>query len=125
MSDYIDRSMTLKAIKESVCDVFNIASNAGRMYQKIKQIVETVPAADVAPEEESGSFQNGIATKNPYWERITEISNRQRKKGMETYGQGLEDNRMSVMTRLEYLEEELIDAMYYLEWIKDVLNGTK
>lgn len=49
MDDYIDRSMTLKAIKESVCDVFNIASNAGRMYQKIKQIVETVPAADVAP----------------------------------------------------------------------------
>ena len=30
---------------------------------------------------------------NPYWERITEISNRQREKGIKTYGQGLEQDK--------------------------------
>lgn len=49
MAEYIDRSKTLNAIKGSVSEVFNIASNAGRMYQKITEIVESVPAADVAP----------------------------------------------------------------------------
>ena len=46
---YISREKTLKEIKGSVSEVFNIASNAGRMYQKITEIVESVPAADVAP----------------------------------------------------------------------------
>lgn len=72
---------------------------------------------------ESSSFQNGIATKNPYWERITELSNRQRKKGMETYGQGLEDNHWPMLKRLQYLEEEMIDALMYIEWIKDMMTG--
>ena len=27
---------------------------------------------------------------NPYWERITKMSDRQREKGIRTYGQGLE-----------------------------------
>lgn len=49
MAEYIDRAVTLKSIKGSVSDVFNIASDAGHMYQKIKQIVEMVPASDVAP----------------------------------------------------------------------------
>ena len=49
MEEYISRAKTLKVIKGSVSEVFNIASNAGRMYQKITEIVESVPAADVAP----------------------------------------------------------------------------
>lgn len=49
MEEYISRAKTLKAIKGSVSEVFNIASNAGRMHQKITEIVESVPAADVAP----------------------------------------------------------------------------
>ena len=49
MEEYISRTKTLKAIKGSISEVFNIASNAGRMHQKITEIVESVPAADVAP----------------------------------------------------------------------------
>lgn len=49
MAEYIDRAKTLNAIKGSVSEVFNIASNAGRMYQKITEIVKSVPATDVAP----------------------------------------------------------------------------
>lgn len=55
---------------------------------------------------------------NPYWERICKLSERQRAKGMETYGQGLEMNPLSIEERLTYLEEELIDSLMYIEHIK-------
>ena len=58
---------------------------------------------------------------NPYWERICKLSERQRAKGMETYGQGLESNPAAIVTRIEYLEEELIDGLMYCEWLKDKL----
>ena len=57
-------------------------------------------------------------SENPYWERICKLSERQRRKGMETYGQGLECNPMGVKMRLEFLEEELIDGLMYIEHIK-------
>ena len=59
---------------------------------------------------------------NPYWQRITAIAERQRKKGIDTYGQGLEDNTAAMLTRIEYLEEELVDGLMYCEWIKDALE---
>lgn len=60
--------------------------------------------------------------KNPYWERICKLSERQRAKGMETYGQGLESNPAAIVSRIEYLQEELVDALMYCEWIKDKLK---
>ena len=60
---------------------------------------------------------------NPYWENIEAIAARQRKKGIDTYGQGLEENPADMVTRLTYLEEELIDALMYCEWIKEKLGG--
>jgi hypothetical protein len=62
---------------------------------------------------------------NPYWERICKLSERQRAKGMETYGQGLEMNPADIIRRLEHLQEELVDSLYYLEWIKDGLMEEK
>lgn len=62
---------------------------------------------------------------NSYWERISAISERQRAKGIETYGQGLESNPAAIMTRLTYLEEELIDGLMYIEWIKDKIKGSE
>ena len=59
---------------------------------------------------------------NPYWDRITELANKQRKKGIETYGQGIEDNKLTVEERIRYIEEELIDALMYLEWLKEGLH---
>ena len=59
---------------------------------------------------------------NPYWERICKLSERQRAKGMKTYGQGLEDNPLSILERLTYLEEELIDGLMYIEHIKAYLE---
>ena len=60
-------------------------------------------------------------TANPYWERITATAERQRGKGIREYGQGLEANPADIVTRLNYLEEELIDALMYIEWAKDYI----
>ena len=63
----------------------------------------------------------GECDENPYWERICKLSDAQRKKGMETYGQGLESNPAAILKRIEHLQEELVDALYYCEWLKDKL----
>lgn len=59
---------------------------------------------------------------NPYWKNICAIAEKQRAKGMKTYGTGIEDNPADIITRIEYLEEELVDALMYCEWIKDYLG---
>lgn len=62
---------------------------------------------------------------NPYQNNICDIAERQRKKGMETYGKGLEDNKADIIARIEHLEEELVDALMYCEWIKDQMGGAE
>lgn len=60
---------------------------------------------------------------NPYWDHITEMADRQRAKGISTYGQGLElFNTPNAVQRIEYIQEELIDALMYLEWAKEKLK---
>ncbi len=59
---------------------------------------------------------------NPYWENICAIANKQRDKGMKTYGTGIESNPADIITRIEYLEEELVDALMYCEWIKEYIK---
>lgn len=59
---------------------------------------------------------------NVYWHNICLIAGKQRAKGIRTYGQGIEYNRLDVVARLDYLEEELIDGLMYIEWIKEGLK---
>lgn len=59
-----------------------------------------------------------------YWANITAIKDKQTKKGIDTYGQTLEENTaMSIIERLEYLEEELVDGLMYLEHIKEKVKS--
>jgi hypothetical protein len=60
---------------------------------------------------------------NPYWGNICAIAERQRRKGIRTYGKGLEMNPADTITRIEHLQEELVDALMYCEWIKDIIIG--
>lgn len=62
---------------------------------------------------------------NPYKKRIDAIFDRQRSKGLETYGFGLEENKASIRERVSYYEEELCDALMYAEWIKEGLSTAK
>lgn len=58
--------------------------------------------------------------KSDYWANVCAIQKRQTEKGTRKYGQRLEDNTaLSQSERLEYLEEELIDALMYIEHIKE------
>ena len=59
---------------------------------------------------------------NDYWQNICDIQDKQTNKGIRHYRQRLEDNEdMTVLDRLTYLEEELIDALMYIEHLKRVL----
>lgn len=58
-----------------------------------------------------------------YWGEVCKIQKRQTEKGLSKYGQRLEDNEnLGVIDRLEYLEEELIDGLMYIEHIKAALR---
>lgn len=62
---------------------------------------------------------------NPYWDNITRIAQKQRDKGIGKYNMGLEDNREEVVKRIQYIQEELIDGLMYLEWLKEGLHGER
>ena len=66
-----------------------------------------------------------MARNKPYWQNIQDIADRQRQKGIDTYGQGLEESPADMVTRLTYLEEELIDALMYIEWAKEYLSHNR
>lgn len=58
-----------------------------------------------------------------YWKNIKNIAEYQRKKGLLHYGMTLEENtEMDLLSRLTAIEEELIDALFYLEHLKEELN---
>lgn len=59
---------------------------------------------------------------NNYWDRITAIYEHQREKGLKKYGFPLEANSANIDTRLRYIEEELVDALMYCEWVRDKLQ---
>lgn len=58
---------------------------------------------------------------NPYWMNICKINARQEAKGMEKYGEPLEENTTLTTTqRIEHAQEETIDLLKYLEHLKQV-----
>ena len=67
---------------------------------------------------------NGDKLNQHYWDNICKMQEKQTAKGLATYGQTLEENtELSMTERLTYLEEELIDALMYIEHIKVLLGG--
>lgn len=72
--------------------------------------------------EEVEFFENSTCEVNPYWKAIEALAEKQRAKGMSKYGMGLESNPVGIIERLEYLEEELIDGLMYIEHIKAYLQ---
>ena len=55
-----------------------------------------------------------------YWDNINKMQQKQTEKGINKYGQILEENtKMTKNERIEYLQEEMIDALMYCEHIKN------
>ena len=42
----------------------------------------------------------------------------QQQKGLEKYGQHLEESDLTIEQKLNHLEEELIDALFYIQHLK-------
>lgn len=68
---------------------------------------------------------NGLETKitpldDPFWVKLTEIAQKQREKGLKEYGKGIEGDTADELVRLTRIEEELIDALYYIEHLKSL-----
>ena len=59
---------------------------------------------------------------NPLWDAVNEKAKKQRAKGMLEYGKGLEDDNADINTRLDRIEEELIDALMYIEHLREVVK---
>lgn len=60
-----------------------------------------------------------------YLDRIIDRFKSQRKKGIDKYGQVLENNHAPLFERLEHLAQELTDGLMYIEWIKERATFTK
>lgn len=60
---------------------------------------------------------------NKYKEALLEMCDQQLSKGIRKYHMTLEENLQDIDTRIHYLQEELIDAFMYCEWIKDYLHS--
>ena len=59
-----------------------------------------------------------------YWNNICELQKKQTEKGIKKYGFTLEESdNMPLLKTLTYLEEELVDALFYIEHIKALLGG--
>lgn len=60
---------------------------------------------------------------NEYWMNICKMNARQEAKGLEKYGEPLEQNTtLTTIQRIEHLQEELIDALKYCEHLKSVAS---
>lgn len=58
-----------------------------------------------------------------YWKNITDLKEKQTEKGLKEYGQVLEENQsIPTLTRITMVEEEMVDALMYLEHLKAVLS---
>lgn len=56
---------------------------------------------------------------NKYWSKVTQVYLKQRHKGLSKYGKPLEENKLDIIDRLNHIEEELVDALMYIEWLKE------
>ena len=71
------------------------------------------------------AIENDKKSSNPYWERITALANKQRETGIKEYGRGLEDDTANIDIRLNRISEELIDALMYIEHLRDGIKALK
>ena len=79
-------------------------------------------AREIAKKLSQGRLVSGVVHmvgRDDYESTLTGLINRQRAKGLSKYGQTLEDNTtLTNEQRIEHAQEELVDALQYLEHLK-------
>ena len=53
-----------------------------------------------------------------YRQAIIDLLDKQTHKGLLKYGKPIDKNPLDIVTRLEYIQEELIDGLVYIEHVK-------
>lgn len=104
-----------------------IYSDCGKI---VPQLIEANEVLRQRVEDLDGSINMLLDVEHSdYWENICKLNAKQEIKGKNKYGMSLEDNTaMNIFQRIEYLQEELIDALKYCEHIKAMLrdvNGSE
>lgn len=118
--------MTIEEMRNAINNHCDKMKDCNKCHMNGSKYCENYYAGD-CPEDVLHEWYNLLMSNysaNPYWERITQMSDRQREKGIKTYGQGLElFTTPDAIKRIEYIQEELIDGLMYLEWLKEKLKG--
>lgn len=57
-----------------------------------------------------------------YRDNIVKIIDNQIRKGKENYGHTLEENPLHILDAISNAQEELVDALFYLENLKEKIN---
>ena len=100
---------------EGGAEVVATSSTADERDDTVRRCAEYVAEKHLQMDEELPS------STGYYWRNICGINARQEAKGRAKYGQSLEENTtLSTVQRIEHAQEELIDAMKYLEHLKAV-----
>ena len=60
-----------------------------------------------------------------YRQNIIDKIDQQIAKGKSKYGQVLEDNDLTMDEKLDHLQEELVDALFYIEHLREESNNKK
>ena len=120
--ELIDRASLMGLLTSSEMQRKFPAMAGAYAYEVFLDMVNLAPKVEAIPLsqhlERCNQIHMDYAPDNPYWENICRIAQKQREKGLNTYGQGLEMNPADVVARINHLEEELVDALMYCEWIK-------
>ena len=58
-----------------------------------------------------------------YRQNIIDKIDQQIAKGKSKYGQVLEDNDLTMNEKLDHLQEELVDALFYIEHLREENKG--
>lgn len=94
------------------------------LFVKKREIPPANPNQKSALETPSnGECNLALVPHTDYEKRIMKRLRKQTKKGIETYGQTLEENtNKGINFRLDYLAEELMDGLQYVEWVRDLID---
>lgn len=113
----------MAAYKKVVCPVCNGTGLVGNMHtSRCSRCGGTGEILrDIEDIEREEAF---LLKRKSYWDNISRMNERQETKGRAKYGQDLEENvTMPTDQRIEHIQEELIDALKYLEHFKVVATG--
>ncbi len=90
-----------------------------------KEVVGVPPYIDDPDRLKAECYVNYLSylrKSDPFWFNITGIANKQRNKGIKEYGKSIEKDTASEIVRLTRIEEELVEALYYIEHLKSLYN---